>query len=209
MIGVVRPAAPAPAPAPSEAPARSSDTTTPGPPQALATAVIPFLATPGAGRALVAAVVVLIAALSGGCGRSADGECGPVRREPLDSRAFHVLPGADDPTYRTDPQTSGPHVASPAPPAVATEPIRPPVQVGLLEEGAVLIQHRGLDADERDAVEALGGDGVVVAPAESLPEGAVVVATAWVTKQVCTGVDVEALRSFARDHQGSGPSGHG
>jgi len=154
---------------------------------------------------------LLISALLGACGGgvTAGDACGPVRREPLDSRSFHLLPGADEPTYRTDPPTSGPHIASATPPSVSPDPISAPVQVGMLEEGTVLIQHRGLDATDREAVEGLGGDGVVVAPAESLPEDATVVVTAWVTKQVCTGVDVDALRDFARDHRGEGPSGHG
>jgi hypothetical protein len=83
------------------------------------------------------------------------------------------------------------------------------VQVGLLEEGNVLLQHVGLSEAERADVEALAGDGVIVAPAEELPEGAAVVATAWVTKQVCTGVDVDALEAFATDHADAAPGGHG
>jgi len=139
----------------------------------------------------------------------ADAACGPVRREPLDARSFHVLPGADAPEFRTDPPTSGPHVAAPEPEPVADEPIPPVVQVGILEEGGVLIQHVDLSDADREAVEALAGDGVVVAPAESLPEGAAVIATAWVTKQVCTSVDVGDLGAFAAEHVDRGPDGHG
>lgn len=151
-------------------------------------------------------VVALAAFLLGltACGGPGDGSddagCGPVRREPLDSRSVHILPGADEPEYKTDPPTSGPHLPSPSTEDVRDEPIAAPIQVGLLEEGEVLIQHVGLSEPERDEVEALAGDGVIVAPAETLPEGASVVATAWVTKQVCETVDVEALRAFAADH---------
>ncbi len=161
-------------------------------------------------RALVGGLV-LAAALAGcgGDGGGADGGCGPVRREPLDSRAVHVLPGAEEPEYRTDPPTSGPHLPSPSTTDVRDEPIAAPVQVGLLEEGNVLLQHVGLDEAERAEVEALAGDGVIVAPATELPEGAAVVATAWVTKQVCTGVDVDALEAFATDHADAAPGGHG
>lgn len=157
------------------------------------------------------AVAVLIGAVLAGCGGGGDGSgaCGPVRREPLDSRSVHVLPGADEPEYRTDPPTSGPHLPSPSTEDVRDEPIAAPVQVGLLEEGGVLVQHVGLTAAERSSVEALAGDGVIVAPAEELPDGAAVIATAWVTKQVCEAVDVEALRSFATDHLDQGPGQHG
>lgn len=147
-----------------------------------------------------------------GCG-TASGDasegCGPVRREALDSRSVHVLPGADEPEYRTDPPTSGPHLAAPSTDDVRDEPIAAPVQVGLLEEGNVLLQHVGLTADERSAVEALAGDGVIVAPADALPEDAAVIATAWVTKQVCTSVDVATLETFTADHVDQGPGQHG
>lgn len=157
-------------------------------------------------RLLVAlAVSTLLVSCSGEGG---DGPCGPVRREPLDGRSVHVLPGADEPDYRTEPPTSGPHLPTPGTDPVRDEPIPGPVQVGLLEEGMVLLQHDGLDEADRGAVEALAGEDVVVAPAESLPDDASVVATAWVTKQVCSGVDVDALRAFAEDHVGGGPDGH-
>jgi hypothetical protein len=160
-------------------------------------------------RAVLLAAVLLVSLVACGGGDGGSGGCGPVRREPLDSRSVHVLPGADEPEYRTDPPTSGPHLPSPSTQDVRDEPIAAPVQVGLLEDGGVLIQHVGLSSSERAEVEALAGDGVIVAPAETLPEGAAVVATAWVTKQVCDTVDVDALRSFATDHVDQGPGQHG
>jgi drug/metabolite transporter (DMT)-like permease len=170
----------------------------------------PPTSTTGRRRAALLGGVGLVAAVTAaGCGGGGDATCEPVRREPFDSRAVHVLPGSDAPEYQTDPPTSGPHLPAPPGDPVRTEPIDPAVQVGLLEEGRVLIQHHGLDDAERTRVEALAGDDVVVAPAESLPEDAAVVATAWVTKQVCRGVDVEALRTFADEHGGGGPGGHG
>jgi hypothetical protein len=162
-------------------------------------------------RALVAGLA-LVAVLAGCGGGDGSGACGPVRREPLDSRSVHVLPGADPPEYRTDPPTSGPHLPAPSTEDVRDAPIAAPVQVGLLEEGNVLIQHVGLPADERAEVEALAGDGVIVAPADALPDDAAVVATAWVTKQVCGAVDpaaLTALTTFAADHVDRGPGQHG
>jgi hypothetical protein len=157
------------------------------------------------------ALAALLAAALGACGGDGGGSgaCGPVRREPLDSRSVHVLPGADEPDYRTDPPTSGPHLPSPSTEDVREDPIAPPVQVGLLEEGAVLIQHTGLADADRAEVEALAGDGVIVAPADDLPDDAAVVATAWVTKLVCEGVDTSALEAFAGDHVDQGPGQHG
>ncbi len=165
---------------------------------------------PRARRARVTAAALLVLTLAAcGTGEATTGPCVPVRREPLDPRSVHVLPGAEDPGYQTDPPTSGPHLPSPVTGAVRSEPLPAPIQVGILEEGGVLIQHAGLVPSERAEVEALGGDGVVVAPARILPDDATVVATAWVTKQVCDGVDTEALRAFATDHRDDGPGGHG
>lgn len=160
-------------------------------------------------RAVLVAVAMLLVPLAGCGGDDGAGACGPVRREPLDSRSVHVLPGAEEPEYRTDPPTSGPHLPAPSTAAVRDAPIAAPVQVGLLEEGNVLIQHTGLTDDERADVEALAGEGVIVAPAETLPDGAAVVATAWVTKQVCAAVDPAALTAFAADHVDRGPGQHG
>lgn len=159
-------------------------------------------------RALLLTLALVVAGL-GACGDdgSSSGACGPVRREPLDRRAVHVLPGAEETAYLTDPPTSGPHLAAPSTSDVRDTPVDPAVQVGLLEEGRVLLQHTGLSPDDRAAVEGLAGDGVVVAPADALPEGAAVIATAWLTKQVCPEVDVEVLRRFATDHRDRGP-GH-
>lgn len=162
-----------------------------------------------AGAALaVAGLLAAVGACGGDGGRTA-GPCGAVQREPLDQRAAHVLPGAPAPEYRTDPPTSGPHMPSPVTGAVRDEPLPAPIQVGVLEEGRVLVQHHGLTGPERAEVEGLAGEDVVVAPAEALPGDAAVVATAWVSKQVCDGVDVEALRTFVADHEDGRPGGHG
>jgi drug/metabolite transporter (DMT)-like permease len=191
-----RAAAPGPEPGPGTSPDARDPEVAAGPP------------APGRRRALLGGVALVASVTAAGCGGGGDDTCEPVRRERLDSRAVHVLPGAEAPEYQTDPPTSGPHLPAPPGDPVRTEPIDPAVQVGLLEEGVVLIQHDGLDDAEQTRVEALAGDGVVVAPA-TLPDGATVVATAWVTKQVCRGVDVEALRTFVEDQGGGGPGGHG
>jgi hypothetical protein len=76
-----------------------------------------------------------------------------------------------------------------------------PAQVGALEAGAVLVQYR--DAADVDALRPLAGGLTVVVPNPSLTTR--VVATAWLFKQPCSGIDLDALRTFSADHAGKGP----
>ena len=149
--------------------------------------------------AAVAAVLTLA-----GCGDDEDAACSPVRAERLDpaSATGHVLPGAPEPRYLTDPPTSGPHQSATPPRGRLREPLPRPAQVALLEHGEVLLQHRGLSADDRDDLEGLAGENVTVAPNPNLTSP--VVATAWTTKQTCDRVDIAALREFIREHRGHG-----
>ncbi|MGQ0616441.1 MAG: DUF3105 domain-containing protein [Acidimicrobiia bacterium] len=133
--------------------------------------------------------------------------CEPRLREALDPGSVrHVLPGAPAPAYATDPPTSGPHEPSDAFAGERTAPISRAVQVSQLEGGKVLLQYRDLAPDELDRLRSLAGADVIVAPNPDLPDR--VVATAWTFKQVCAGVDVDALRSFAGDRVGQGPGSH-
>ena len=152
---------------------------------------------------LIAALVPLMPA----CGDDgdADAACQPEVRERLDpDSGRHLIPGADPPVFRTDPPTSGPHQLGRWPQGVLDEPVRPEVQVALLEEGEVLLQHRDLDRDERRALEALadGDERLTVAPNPELPDR--VVATAWTFKQTCRTVRADALRRFVDAHAGKG-----
>jgi hypothetical protein len=91
---------------------------------------------------------------------------------------------------------------------VQADPIPKPVQVGLLEDGAVLLQHRpDLAAGQLADLEALASGDVVVAPNPDLPDP--VVATAWLFKRSCSSVDVDALREFVDERRGKGPGGDG
>lgn len=155
-----------------------------------------------------AACTLLVVAVAAGtvaaCGDGGEGACGPIRQEALDAGSLqHVLPGSAPPAYRSDPPTSGPHVPGPALQGVVDEPIDPPVQVGILERGDVLVQHEGLAAADVEAVQGLAGEHVVVAPGRDLPSP--VVATAWVFKRTCDEVDVDALREFVDERVGQGP----
>lgn len=155
--------------------------------------------------ALLASLVVL-APLLVGCGDDGgtDSACGPVTREALDPQFLvHVL-GDADVEYTSDPPTSGPHQPTPQASGVLTDPLDRPLQVGILERGDVLLQYRtGLPADERAALEALGGPGVVVAPNDDLDHP--VVATAWLHRRNCSSVDVGSLQAFVDERRGRGP----
>lgn len=154
---------------------------------------------------ILALVVVLLAGLAS-CSSSGSGgtsACQPVQREALDPNERHVLPGAPEPTYRTDPPTSGPHEPGAPLAGVLTTPVSRPRQVGALEGGGVLVQYRDITPDQQHELEALASDRVAVAPNPSLPNR--VVATAWLYKQICSTVDTSALRTFVDQHVGGGP----
>ncbi len=160
-------------------------------------------------RLLVSVAVVVVATAAGcGGGSGASSACGPDRREALDpSSASHVLGSGDDVEYLTDPPTSGPHAPGRPLSGVLDEPLGPAEQVGVLEAGGILLQHRDLAADDLAELSALAGDGVAVVPNADLPEP--VVATAWLFKQTCDAVDADALRAFVEEHLGEGPGSDG
>jgi hypothetical protein len=140
----------------------------------------------------------------GGGGSKAGAACSAEVREAFDPNSLqHVLPGGRAPEYLTNPPTSGPHVPGPALSGARTDVLDKPTQVGALEAGSVLLQHRDLDDAARKQLEALAGDQVIVAPNPDLP--AKVVATAWVTKQTCSSVDTATINAFIAAHRGKGP----
>jgi hypothetical protein len=124
--------------------------------------------------------------------------------EALDPRfQQHLLPGAVEGAYVTDPPTSGAHRPGLPTANVLRAPLDRPTQVGALEAGAVVVQYRDAGGGTRRAIERLAGHLVYVAPNPSLP--ARVVATAWRWKLACDGVDDDALRAFVREHRGRTP----
>lgn len=131
--------------------------------------------------------------------------CGSMFEERLDpSYLVHVVGDGEDVEYTTDPPTSGPHKAGPPMQGVVDKPLSRPVQVGILERGDVLIQHRAdLPVAQQERLATLAGPGVVIAPNLDLP--APVVATAWTYKQTCETVDLGALQGFIDARRGKGP----
>lgn len=100
--------------------------------------------------------------------------------------------------YSSTPPTSGWHRSGVGGPGVATDVLSEPVQVGLLEEGLVVITHGEIDDAAHAALRDLARDhpsSVAVTPYGSLADGQVV-AAGWGVLQRCDGVDTEALRRF-------------
>ena len=158
--------------------------------------------------AAILLVLVLVTVPLAACGGSSSGaSCSAARAEPINPDLHHVFAGAPEPSYTTDPPTSGPHTPGALPKGVLTQPLSRPSQVGALEAGVVLLQYRDLSADEMRSLTQLATDKVVVAPNPSLPDR--VVATAWLFKQTCSGVDSAALRGFIRTRAGHGPGADG
>ncbi len=157
-------------------------------------------------RIVLATVIVAVSCVS-----CTDGEpraCGPALREALDpSTLVHVLPGAPPPSYVTNPPTSGAHQPTPAIVGAQSAPLEPQLQVGILEQGRIVVQYHGLNAADQKAISTLASDDVVTAPAPDLPGDTSIVATAWMTKMSCRSLDIDAIEDFARTRSGKAP-GH-
>ena len=140
--------------------------------------------------------------LLGACGGTETGVCTELR-ELADSQSFAHVIDPDSVTYRSDPPTSGPHLAVPAPVGILDAPIVAPLQVRLLESGAALIQWEGVDDRTVSELEELAGPTVVIAPGIDLPDS--IVATAWTWKLTCTDLDIAALSEFVTTRPKSAP----
>jgi hypothetical protein len=148
-------------------------------------------------------VLALVVPLTA-CRDSEEAACGPVTREALDPNSgLHVLPNSPRVEYSTDPPTSGAHYGLPPPRGTVDEPLPRPMQVTALEAGRVLIQYRDLSDAEVTGLAELATGEVVLAPNPRQAEP--VVLTAWLTKQTCSGPELETIRTFITDYEGTGP----
>jgi hypothetical protein len=171
-------------------------------------------------RAVPRVVGVLVAVLTlggllttsgcSGAGGVASGGCAPVHHDLLDVRStLHLLPGAPEPPYLTDPPTSGAHRVGYYPRGVVATPIARPTQVALLEKGFVVVQYRSSLGPAAQAALAQLTDlspYVTVSPDPTLPDP--VVATSWLRDLRCGGVGARALpplRAFVGQRIGQGP----
>jgi hypothetical protein len=144
-------------------------------------------------------------AVADGSTSGSTGSCAASVDEPLDpTSGFRLLPNAPEPTYATDPPTSGAFVVGASVGATPSEPLSRPVQVGLLALGKVLIQYdASLSAADVADLQGLAGDDVVVAPNPTM--GSPIVATAWRVRQTCELLDLSTLRQFATLHANQAP----
>lgn len=151
------------------------------------------------------AVLLLCGGLLSGCGgdgRADPARCGPIVVEQIDPNEAHLIGGAAEPDYLTDPPTSGPHIAGLVTKGRVDRPLTDIEQVSTLETGAVIIQYddSAVGGDAREQLRAMAADDVVVAPGRKLPTP--VVATGWLRKMSCTEVDADALDTFVTTVQG-------
>ena len=133
--------------------------------------------------------------------------CSPTASEALDPNSVvRVLPNAPELEYLELPPSSGAFVVGPDVAPVSTIELRPPVQVGLLARGMVLLQYErdSLSADDVSLLESLASDTVVVSPNSELKSP--IVATAWRKRMTCSAVDTAALKKFATVNANRAPA---
>jgi hypothetical protein len=160
-------------------------------------------------RALPMVATALAALSLGGCGTaggaSSSRACGPPVHETLDALStLHLLPGASEPAYRTDPPTSGAHRLGFYPRGILDQPVSRPTQVALLEKGSVVVQYRP-DVPAAASLGILVNGDILVTVAPNPTLRAPVVATAWTWKVTCEAPSVPQIRKFVLAHQGHGP----
>lgn len=139
------------------------------------------------------------------CGE-AKAACGEPFAEKIDANSSqHLLPGAEEPKYKTNPPTSGAHRRGGIEAGVSDLELDKPTQVNILESGDVLIQYNEeLDESDLDGLRSFAGENVVVAPNSSLKKK--IVATAWLHKMECDRIDFRALQAFIDDQEDKAPS---
>lgn len=148
---------------------------------------------------------MVVLTLSAGCAAAAapaqpvaTGQCAAPEMPDLQA-GLHLIGDRQPPVpYSSVPPTSGWHRSGMAQPGVADAPLAEPLQVGLLEEGRVVISHGTLAVEATDALADIAeahAELVAVTAYDPLAEGEVV-AAAWGVLQRCDGVDAEALGRF-------------
>lgn len=168
----------------------------------------------GAGRSTSVVGAALVVLGVAGCGSTgaAVAECGELERLP-DSGHHHLTVDAEPPVpYATAPPTSGwhyrdrDHIAEMLEPGA--QPLAEPSQVSVLAVGGVVVSYADdLDEEEVARLETAvtGSDAVaVLTPYAELDPGQVAM-TAWTTRQVCEGVDREAVTAFIDEHAAATP----
>jgi hypothetical protein len=119
----------------------------------------------------------------------------------------HIDANAPLPDYNSDPPTSGPHAAVPAPCGIYRRPVPDVTQIHDLEHGAVVIQYGPETTDEeREQLEDFARDAgthVIVAPREGMAQKIAV--TAWTKLMTMDSVDIAAIEGFYGQFAQFGP----
>ena len=131
----------------------------------------------------------------------ATANCEAVRTIPIQGEG-HLVGDQEPPvSYNSTPPTSGWHASMDVPIGVAPdgEPLTEPEQVTVLELGGVLASYKGLDAADREALEALATEvypgELAVMPYGKLAPGQISL-TAWGQLQPCDALDPAAVEAF-------------
>lgn len=150
---------------------------------------------------VVAVLAVVLAGCSSDAGEAACSE--PVTETFDPATVQHVLPGASEPTFQTDPPTSGPHQPGAPRTGRLDETLSRAIQVGSLEAGGVLVHHNGISEADIAALAEIEDDAIAVMPNPDLPEDTPVMVTGWLRRMSCDTVNdesIEAIATFARVH---------
>jgi hypothetical protein len=138
-------------------------------------------------------------------------DCRDVETFPLQGGS-HLLGDQEPPVpYNSTPPTSGWHSSGPVDIGVhgGDDALSEPEQVSVLEAGGVVVTYRGLDDEERAALEEAARQDhagrVAVTPYDGLGDGEVAF-TAWGTAQRCSGLDLDALAAFVDTYADEEPA---
>lgn len=124
-----------------------------------------------------------------------------------DMGAEHLAPGQAAPEYNSDPPTSGPHSATPAPCGIYRQPVPDVAYLHSMEHGAIVIQYDPeLTQDQIELLEEIGrsvGGEIIVAPRPGNP--APVALTAWTKLLLLDEVDGDVIAGFEREFGNRSP----
>lgn len=139
-------------------------------------------------------------------------EAGCTDAEEFDEQGRgHIEDGAPHDPYNSDPPTSGPHYAQPAP--LGFYPVGsnlPPEQlIHNLEHGQIVIWYRpDISESSIDALEQIAdkyAESTVVAPYSGIEVQFSYAVTGWTALEKCAQVSEAAINEFRKDYQGAAP----
>jgi hypothetical protein len=120
---------------------------------------------------------------------------------------LHLGAGQAVPEYNSDPPTSGPHSATPAPCGIYRQPVPDVNYLHSMEHGAIVVQYDPtLAEDQIEELEKIGrsvGGEIIVAPRPGNP--AAVALTSWTNLLLLDEVDGDVIAGFEREFGNRSP----